>query len=345
MSSISPRPADEGGSKKTPIAPPTAPPTELLRALAVLAEPPGPEHTRVAESVGLADPVGFAGPAGPGAQESPRRSPTASEHGDVFLFQLYPYASVHVGAEGMMGGTARDRVAGFWGALGRTPPAEPDHLSALLALYASLCEEQGRAVLLEHSRAALLHEHIAPWLPHYLARVQELAPGFYLRWAALLSGILEAEADRAGPAERLPLHLREAPPLPDPRVDGGDAFLAGLLATVRTGVMLTRADLASVAGALDLGLRAGERKYALTSLLGQDPGGVLSALAAEARRQSEMHAGRAGRWGVTADFLATRARTAAELLEQLAAEGFADADAAVSFGAKAPVGAPAGADS
>ena len=78
---------------------PPTPPVELLRVLAVLAEPPSPEYARVAEAAGL-------GPA-----------PTASEHGDVFLFQLYPYASVHVGAEGMMGGEARDRLAGFWRAL------------------------------------------------------------------------------------------------------------------------------------------------------------------------------------------------------------------------------------
>ena len=298
----------------------TAPPVELLRALAVLAEPPGPEHARLADAVLLTNSEGLGG------------APTASEHGDVFLFQLYPYASVHLGAEGMMGGEARDRVAGFWSALGRTPPAEPDHLSALLALYASLCEEgregacdplsrQGSVVLLERSRAALLDEHIAPWLPHYLARVQELAPGFYSRWAELLSRTFAAEVERAGPADRLPLHLREAPELPDPRVDGGDAFLVGLLATVRTGVMLTRADLASIAGALDLGLRAGERRYALASLLGQDPVGVLHALAEEARRQGAMHAGRVERWGAASDFLAARARTTAELLEQLATQG------------------------
>jgi hypothetical protein len=294
----------------------SAPPIELLRALAVLAEPPGPEHTRVAHAVGLTKSEGLG------------RAPTASEHGDVFLFQLYPYASVHLGAEGMMGGVARDRVAGFWSALGRTPPAEPDHLSALLALYASLVEE-GRegvdgssAALLERSRAALLDEHIAPWLPHYLARVQELAPGFYSSWAELLSRSLAAEAERVGPAERLPLHLREAPGLSDPRVDGGDAFLVGLLATVRTGVMLTRADLASIAGTLDLGLRAGERRYALLSLLSQDPVGVLRALAAEARRQGVMHGSRAACWGAGSDFLAGRARTTAELLEELATQGF-----------------------
>ena len=274
----------------------------------MLAESPGPTHATVANALGIAE------------------APTVSEYGDVFLFQLYPYASVHVGAEGMMGGDARQRVAGFWSALGRTPPAEPDHLCALLALYASLSEEEGlegaQDALLEQSRAALLHEHIGPWLPHYLARVQELASGFYSSWAELLSQLFAAEAGRAGHPEYLPLHLREAPGLPDPREEGGDAFLGGLLATVRTGTILTRADLASIAGVLDLGLRAGERRYALASLLSQEPAGVLVALAAEARRQGQMHAGRTDLWGATSDFLAKRARRTSELLQQLAAEGF-----------------------
>ena len=283
-------------------------PVELLRALTVLAEPPGSAHARVAEALGF------------------REAPVASDFGDVFLFQLYPYASVHVGAEGMMGGDARQRVAGFWSALGRTPPAEPDHLCALLALYASLCEEEGldeaREALLERSRAALLHEHIGPWLPHYLERVGELAPGFYAGWADLLARVFAHEAVRAGHPTRLPLHLREAPDLPDPRQDGGGAFLDGLLATARTGVLLTRADLAAIAAGLDLGLRAGERRYALESLLGQDSTGVLLALAAEARRQAQMHAERADLWGATSDFLANRARGTARLLQRLAEDGF-----------------------
>ena len=71
-------------------------PVEVLRGLAVLAEPPSPEHRRLAEALGLSE------------------APTPAHYADVFLFQLYPYASVHLGPEGMMGGEAGARVAGFW---------------------------------------------------------------------------------------------------------------------------------------------------------------------------------------------------------------------------------------
>ena len=290
-------------------------PVDLFRGLAVMVEPPGASHAALAGALGL--------PA----------VPVSAEYSDVFLFQLYPYASVHLGAEGMMGGEARDRIAGFWRAVGLTPPAEPDHLAALLGLYASLAEREGGAedpaevVLLRESRRALLEEHLTPWVFAFLARVRELTSGTYERWAALLEEALmlevgalaEGRADGAGHTT-LSSHLQSAPPLPDPREEGGAAFLAGLLAPVCSGAFLTRADLALLAQRLELGLRAGERRYALESLLAQDAEGVLRGLANEVRRQAEAHRGRAGIVGPSAAFLAERAESAAALLEALAVE-------------------------
>jgi hypothetical protein len=77
---------------------------ELLRALAALAEPPSEAQERVAPALGLA-------------------APDAAAPTEVFTLQLPPYASVYLGGEGMLGGEARDRVAGFLRALGVTPPA------------------------------------------------------------------------------------------------------------------------------------------------------------------------------------------------------------------------------
>src|ERR1051325_176249 len=120
---------------------------ELFRALAVLAEPPTEEVAPVAEALEL------------GAL------PGADEYTELFVFQLYPYASVYLGAEGMLGGEARDRISGFWRALSpeTTPPAESDHLAFMLALYAHLCElaedeSDGRGDW-KRARKAFLWEH------------------------------------------------------------------------------------------------------------------------------------------------------------------------------------------
>jgi nitrate reductase delta subunit len=276
-----------------------------VRALGVLCEPPDDGSARVADALGL-----------PGV-------PDPSEYTDVFVFHLYPYASVYLGADGMLGGEARDRIAGFWRALRLAPPAEPDHLAALLGLYASLIEreaEEGddaRRLLWRQARSALLHEHLVSWLPPYLDRVQALAPPAYRAWAGLLRAALCDEIAAAGPPEALSAHLRAAPPLPDPRCEGSQAFVTGLLAPVRCGMILTRADLARAARDLGLGMRVGERKFALAALFSQSPDAVLDWLAAEARTCASSHAAHAGATGDAARFWATRASAAADFLNEL----------------------------
>src|SRR3954454_16774590 len=131
---------------------------ELFRALAIFAEPPTVDAARVAEALGLGE------------------LPGADEYTEVFVFQLYSYASVYLGAKGMIGGEARDRVAGFWRALGQMPPAEPDHLSVMLALYARLVEleaeepDERRRESWRHARKAFLWEHLLSWVTVYLAK-------------------------------------------------------------------------------------------------------------------------------------------------------------------------------
>jgi hypothetical protein len=278
---------------------------EVFRALAALAESPGPEQRRLGDVLGL-----------PG-------SPDPAAYTDLFVFQLYPYASVYVGGEGMLGGEARDRVAGFWRALRRVPPAEPDHLAVLLALYAALGDgeqeesDRARALLWRQSRKALLWEHLASWLFPYLDKFDEIAPPFYRGWGALLREAVEAEIAEAGPAGALPLHLREAPSLADPRAGRPQEFLPGLLTPVRSGMLLVRSDLARAGRAMGVGLRMGERRFALESLLDQDPEKTLAWLASEARAWSIRHLRCADASGEIAGFWAARARATAGLLEDL----------------------------
>ncbi len=282
---------------------------ELFRALAVLVEPPDrPGVARVADALGLGT------------------VPEASAYTNLFVFQLYPYASVYVGAEGMLGGEARDRVAGFLAALGHDVPAEPDHLALLLGAYAGLCEaerdegDEQRRKRVRSARRALLWEHLLSWLPVYLEKVGRVAPPFYRGWAETLRAALDAEAvelDAQGP---LPLHLREAPALADPRAETPEEFLKTLLAPARSGLILVRDDLARAARELGTGVRAGERLYALRSLMGQDAVGTLSWLAREAEDWHALHLRRRTAHGAVAEWWAARAAATAKLLRELATE-------------------------
>lgn len=287
---------------------------ELFRALAVLAEPPSPEMASVARALELGD------------------LPEPSEYTEIFVFQLYPYASVYLGAEGMLGGAARDLIAGFWRALAQTPPAEPDHLSVMLALYAQLAEleanepDDARRQLLCRARQAFLWEHLLSWLPVYLSKLTEIASPFYRRWGKILLNALLEEARATGVQEQLPLHLRDAAAgLVDPREGETGDFLQTLLSPARSGMIIVRSDLTRAARTLELGLRIGERKYVLESLLAQDARGVLGWLALEAvswsarhRQQQDTLAGIARAWEA-------KANASACLLEELKAAAEAEA--------------------
>ncbi len=246
---------------------------ELFRALGVASELSGCDHRALWQALELGEP------------------PKRAEHTELFVLQLPAYAAVYLGPEGMLGGEAADRVAGFWRALRVPPPSEPDHLAAILGLYAGLAEaseagpSEAPAALqaARRARASLAWEHLLSWAPIFAIKAAEVGSAPYRAWAALLLDALLAEADELGPAPVLPLHLREAPPVADP-AEGGKAFVSALLAPARTGMVLTRSDLSRAGAELGLGVRIGERRFSLTAMLGDDPAGVLAWLGAEATR-------------------------------------------------------------
>lgn len=285
--------------------PPTAGRTELLRALGAVASSPPPQCGQAAESLGL--PV-----------------PTAAEHTGVFVLSAPPHAAIHLGAEGKLGGEGLDRVTGFWRVLGLTPPADADHLGALLMLYAELGDAETEALgergreRLRRAREALLWEHLWSWAPGYLTAVARMGTPSLGPWARLTLDALAREARRCAAPAALPLALRAAPqptagawpgqawtagawPGGGPAGRGRGAWEAGpagggdlpglLLAPVRSGIVLTRDDLREAAASGGVGCRAGERRYTLQAMLDQDAAGTLGWLSGFARRWASWHIG------------------------------------------------------
>jgi hypothetical protein len=264
---------------------------ELLRALGAVAGDPA-DARMAAAALGL-----------PGCGDA--------EHADVFVFNCPPYASVYLGAEGGLGGEGADRVAGFWRAIGLDPGAgEPDHLTSLLSLYASLGEagaetRTGRtAAALNRMRRALFDEHLWPWLPGYLSAVTDLGVDALGAWAEVTLRAVKRERGPGGAARPggsgglgrrvgrggLPLALREAPAPVD--ADGGlGELLGGLVAPVRCGLILTRRAVAAGAGQVGAGHRIGERRFALRAMLESEPDRTAGWLGQEAARWSRRHLG------------------------------------------------------
>jgi Nitrate reductase delta subunit len=246
---------------------------ELLRALGAVTDNPA-DAGRASRALGLPCPDG-------------------AEHTEVFVLNCPPYASVYLGSEGGLGGEGTDRVAGFWRAIGVTPPGEPDHLAALLSLYAALggaAQDSRRPALadaLTRARHTLLAEHLWPWLPAYLDAVAGLGTPALAGWARLAGQALLAEYTPP-PGRQLPLALRAAPP---PAAAGGPLadLLDALTVPVRSGFILTRRRLAAGAGDIGAGYRIGERRFALHAMIEQAPADALRWLAAEAARWSQRH--------------------------------------------------------
>jgi TorA maturation chaperone TorD len=272
---------------------------ELVRALGAIADSPAAARAASA-ALGL-EPVSDAG------------------HTGIFMLELPPYASIYLGPDGALGGEGADRVAGFWRVLGIDPPAEPDHMSALLGLYASLGESAASArrpatmAALSRAQGTLFWEHLHPWLPSYLDAMSDLPGRDLSGWASLLRRVITAESARQQACPALPLALRQAPPAAGlaAGLAAGPRELADALAVpVRSGMILTRHRLAVGADRVGVGHRAGERRFALRAMVEQDPAATLTWLAAEARRWEGRHEHRgahdeaarwwAGRAGLTA---------------------------------------------
>jgi TorA maturation chaperone TorD len=276
---------------------------ELFRALGALVESPGPAQVRLA---GILELTG---------------RPAPAAYTELFVLQLPPYASLYVGAQGMLGGEARERVAGFWRALGHGPPAEPDHLATLMGLYAELAEREAaqpdpaRRQLLRRARHALLWEHLASWLPPYLDRVEELGAPAYRAWAALMRRALAAQAAVLGVPDALPTHLVDAPDgLSPDDAHPPDRLVAALLTPVRSGLILTRADLAAAARQLGLAVRLMERRPALRQMLEEGGGAMLDWLQKRAATTASTLGRAPTRLRVVADFWRGRALATASAL-------------------------------
>lgn len=258
---------------------------DVIRALAVLAEPPTSRHRPVAELL-----------------ELPCLSPEA--HVAVFG-RAHPRASFYLSEDGMLGGDAADRVAGFYRALGEPVPLEVDHLATVLGAYAALIEREQNAPAQQraawtHVRTTFLIEHVLSWIPILTECVSHLSP-VHADWSRLVDDALEHEANRTpATATNLPSSLSDVTGLANPRTDGAESFLAGLLAPSRYGIVITDVDLHRCADVLGLGFRVGTRQFVLRNLMEQDPAGVLAWLSDQAaevanrRRQSWWAHTRAG---------------------------------------------------
>lgn len=275
---------------------------ELWRALGAALVTPPPHNAAVLEALGLP-------------------TQTGAEHTGVFVLSAPPHAGIHLGPEGKLGGAGLDRVAGFWRVLGLAPPEDADHLGVLLMLYAELGDAESDAGTpasrraLANARTALFGEHIGSWAPAYLAAVAEHTAPSVAAWATLTADTVRAEVARLD-FRGLPAALRDAPDPFDSAADDPVALLDTLMAPVRSGFVLTWPDVERCGAQVGLGVRRGERRYAIKAFLEQDPRPTLGWLADHARSRGRQHAA-AFAEPLTAQWWQARAQRTAQALDAM----------------------------
>jgi len=244
---------------------------------------------------------------------------TRADHTRVFVLDLAPYASIYLDPEGKLGGACVDQIAGVWRVLGLDPPREPDHLLSLIGLYAALgsaikdCRSEVARKRVEVAARTVLAEHIHPWIFVYLAAVESYSAT--ATWAALVQGVLREELSAWPQEDVLPLTLRDAP---KPDLDDLSAEKVYELATVPvvSGGVVTFGDLETMGSRAGLGVRRGERRFVLRSMLEQGPRETLCELGAHFRTWE----GRALGEGSVASWWKERAAATADALFRAADE-------------------------
>jgi hypothetical protein len=281
---------------------PPAAASELVRVLGAIALSPPPVSDVLCDAAGL-----------------PRIS--GADHTAAFVLLAPPYAAIHLGAEGKLGGEGRDRVEGFWRALGQPPPRDADHLGVLLMSYAGLRDLAPAVPAAARAAETLFCEHIWSFAPGYLSAAGALGIGPVSAWAQLTLDVLRAEhGSWPAPAQKaaLPLALREAP-APLAATASFDEVLDAAVTPACSGMILTQRELAAGAAALGAGYRRGERRYALRAMIEQDKAATLGWLAGYAAGWAARHA---AAYGGTApgQWWSRRAQHSSDVLATMAGE-------------------------
>lgn len=204
----------------------------------------------------------------------------AAAHQGIFGFNVFPYQSVFLGEDGLLAGAESERVRAAHRAAGYTPGAaagDPDHLAHELALLSFLCGAEadahadglaGMAGTARTRQAAFLADHLLWWLPLFAHAVARHGDGFYAALAALTWDLAADHwQDVGGAADGARWAPDEAGDAPQPSADEARQITARLLLPVRSGLFLSREELAHCARQAGLPHGLGDRRQMLATLL------------------------------------------------------------------------------
>jgi len=205
----------------------------------------------------------------------------AAEHQALFGFNVFPYQSIFLDPEGLLGGEESARVQASYARGGfdvAITDASPDHLGYELAFLAFLCGAEADALeddlpeiaaLMRQHQADFLAAHLLRWLAPFTVAVGRQGAAFYTALAELIQAVATDHATAAISALSIQstFTLPAAPELLAVSETGLRDIADYLLSPPQSGIYLARVDIDRLGRRFDLPRGFGDRRQLLLNLL------------------------------------------------------------------------------
>lgn len=207
----------------------------------------------------------------------------AADHYDILQTNVFPYQSIFLDTEGLVGGSVAESVLAFYGQVGfAVPDADspaPDYVGLQLTCLGWLSaaeadarqdEQTAQVSRMRHLQRRLLDEHLLRWLFPLTQAIRQQGHAFYTALADLTLAMVVAHRGELTddlPVGQTEFTLTSAPDLLDNQKTGLKEIAGYLLLPAYSGIFLSRKDIEHLARRHNLPRGFGSRLQMLTNLL------------------------------------------------------------------------------
>lgn len=209
------------------------------------------------------------------------RTHYGAEHYQLFVHNVFPYESIFLGEDGLLGGSITEAVAAFYGRIGlqATAAESADHISAEFAALAHLCFAELDAIedqiphqiqRLRQLQRRFLDEHLLRWLPAFVIAIEQQVHSIYADVVRQSFELVCVHRGQLGADLMAAVDVFTLPAPPDLLVDEKTSLrdiARYLLNPAYTGFFLSVDDIRQVGAKFRVPHGFGKRQQILTNLL------------------------------------------------------------------------------
>jgi TorA maturation chaperone TorD len=205
----------------------------------------------------------------------------AAAHYQLFRMNVFPYETIFLGEDGLLGGRITETVASFYSSIGFSPSENDsaDSIAIELSALAFLCAAESdahnddmphEAQGMKHFQGRFLDEHLLCWLPALVKAISNQGNIFYSILADMLLKLVLDHRATIGDDLLNPLQsftLCETPKILSEDKTGLKDIAEYLLIPAYSGFYLSQEDIRKIGNRFRLPRGFGKRLQVLTNLL------------------------------------------------------------------------------